>query len=177
MTDKKSTPKPEEPLEEEFSIEEAAEEAVIVEASIEETLDGEFVPETRITAAVTVEKAKRPDGVTLIAIYQFIMALPGLLLGLLIIAIPVPAVAMTVYDTIGLTAAMFGLGLVVQITAGSSMLMILSGVGLLFRWNWARWLAIAIAMVSLLVIPVGTVIGGVIIFYLLTNDVRRVFEA
>lgn len=153
------------------------EDAPIVEIITNESAAGREVQNAHFIDARAAKKPGRPDGVTLIAIYYFLAALPGLLLGLLIVGIPIPAVAMSVNDTIGLTAAMFGLGLSVLLTAGSGALMLLTAVGLLFCWNWARWLAIAFAMLSLLLVPVGTVIGGVIIVYLLSEDVRRVFEA
>jgi hypothetical protein len=153
------------------------EETPIVEIISNEEPVGEEVQNAHFVDAESAKKPGRPDGVTLIAIYYFLAALPGLLLGLLIVGIPIPAVVLSVSDTIGLTAAMFGLGLAVLLTAGSGALMLLTAVGLLFCWNWARWLAIAFAMLSLLLVPVGTVIGGVIIAYLLSENIRRVFEA
>jgi uncharacterized Tic20 family protein len=43
--------------------------------------------------------------------------------------------------------------------------------------GWARWLAIVLAALGLLAFPVGTVIGALIIWYLLKDEVRQAFEA
>jgi len=43
--------------------------------------------------------------------------------------------------------------------------------------GWARWLAFILAIFSLFLFPIGTVIGALIIWYLLKDDVREAFEA
>jgi uncharacterized Tic20 family protein len=54
---------------------------------------------------------------------------------------------------------------------------VIAGWGLLGMKGWARWLAIALAALSPLAFPVATVIGALIIWYLLRDEVRQAFEA
>ena len=125
--------------------------------------------------AVTASRPRMSEGIILTAIFHLLMALPGLLIGLIILVIPIPAVVMSVNDPLGLTASLVGLGLAVTLFFVSGVLYILAGVGLLRGWNWARWLAIGLAMLMCLCVPVGTLIGVVILLYLLSNDVRQAF--
>jgi len=119
---------------------------------------------------------KRPEGIVLLAIYHFLVAVPGIIIGILILIIPVPAVAMSVNDVVGLTAALTGLALAVLLTGGLGIVYLIAGIGLLYMQNWARWLAIALAVLSLLFIPIGTVIGAIVLVYLFNEPVRRLFE-
>lgn len=127
--------------------------------------------------AAQAASRRLPEGVVLTAVYHFLMSLPGLLIGFIIAAIPIPAVLLSVNDPVGLTAALVSLGVVSLAFGLSGLLYILAGIGLLRRWNWARWLAIALGMVMALFIPVGTFIGAVVIIYLLSEKVRRVYTA
>ncbi len=126
-------------------------------------------------AAGSSAKRHLPEGVVLLAVYHFLMALPGLLIGLIILAIPIPAVVMTVDEPVGLTAALVALSILALLIGGSGLLYLLTGFGLLRRWNWTRWLAIALGLSMTLCVPVGTLIGAVVIIYLLSEDVRRFF--
>ncbi len=57
------------------------------------------------------------------------------------------------------------------------MLSVITGWGLLGLKGWARWLSIVMAALSLLAFPIGTIIGVLIIWYLLKDEVRQAFEA
>ena len=120
-------------------------------------------------------RKKRPDGVILIAIYQFISSIPGIILGTAILAIALPAVIQGVRDQIGLIAAIFGISLLVLFTLGFSLILIVSGIGLIAMKNWARWVACALALLIIWAVPIGTLIGGLILFYLLQEDVKQHF--
>ncbi len=126
-------------------------------------------------AVDSLKKKHLPEGLVLTAVYHFLMALPGLLIGVIILAIPVPAVVMTVDDPVGLTAALVALILLALLIGGSGLLYLLAGFGLLRRWNWTRWLAIALGLLMALCVPVGTLIGAVVIIYLLSDEIRQVF--
>jgi hypothetical protein len=126
-------------------------------------------------AAPAWDKNHRPEGIILIAIYHFLVGLPGLLAGFVIATIPVIAVIRNVSDPASLTIALIGLSLTVLLTGGAGLLMIITGIGLLRMRNWARWLAITFACLSLLLYPLGTIIGGLILVYLLTERVSKQF--
>jgi hypothetical protein len=127
-------------------------------------------------AVLPVNKSRKPEGIVLTAIFHFLLALPGLLVGLVILAIPIPVVIMTVDDPVGLSVSLVTLGLCVLLFVGSAKLYILAGYGLLRGWKWARWLAIGLAMVICLFVPIGTLAGAAVILYLLSSEVRQVFE-
>jgi hypothetical protein len=61
----------------------------------------------------------------------------------------------------------FGLGIILFIT----------GVGLWGMRMWARWLAVALSILSLFAFPIGSVIGGVTIWYLFQESTKDAFEA
>jgi len=119
---------------------------------------------------------ERPEGIVLLAIYHFLVAVPGIIIGILILIIPVPAVAVSVSDVIGLTAALAGLALAILLTGGLGIVYLITGIGLLYMQNWARWMAIALAILSLLFIPIGTIIGAIVLVYLFNEPVKRLFE-
>lgn len=121
------------------------------------------------------KKKHLPEGLVLTAIYHFLVAIPGLLIGFIILAIPIPAVVMSIDDPVGLTAALVALSILALLIGGSGLLYLLAGFGLLRRWNWTRWLAIALGLLMALCVPVGTLIGAVVIIYLLSDEIRQVF--
>jgi len=120
---------------------------------------------------------KRPDGVTIIAVYEFLSAIPGFI-G--ICAILVFAVPGTLTGTEGIGDATVGLavlGCVLLLIGVGALLSVITGWGLLGMKGWARWLAIVLAALSLLAFPIGTIIGALIIWYLLKDEVKQAFEA
>ena len=118
---------------------------------------------------------QRPESVTLIAVYQFISALPGLIIALAILVIALPAVLYTGMDRISLSAALFGLGLAVLFTGVLGILSVFAGFGMLKMKEWARWITIVLAIFSLPVIPIGTLISVFILFYLFKPETRQLF--
>ncbi len=119
---------------------------------------------------------KRPDGVTIIAIWYFVEAF-FLLVGLCsLLALPLSGVFGDIGDPIGEFWAYFGVTCGVLWLLISGVALVLSGWGLLAMKQWARWLAFILAIFSLFAFPIGTVIGAVIIWYLLKQDVREAFE-
>jgi len=121
---------------------------------------------------------KRPDGVTVIAVWYFVEAF-FLLIGvcsLLALALPASGVFADIGDPTGEFWAYFGVTCGVIWLLISGIALVLAGWGLLGMKQWARWLAFVLAILSLFAFPIGTVIGGVIIWYLLKGDVREAFE-
>lgn len=124
----------------------------------------------------------RSDGILLIAIYHFISGFLSLLGMCGLFSMPF---------VVGLTArgsSDLGAGEVTAITAivglliGGLFLLItianwIIGWGLWRQRDWARTGALALAFLRLINIPLGTIIGGLIIWYLLREDVKAEFAA
>jgi hypothetical protein len=53
---------------------------------------------------------------------------------------------------------------------------IIAGIGLLKRKSWARILALIIACLDLIMIPIGTIIGAYCIWVLVHDDTVKLFE-
>jgi membrane-associated protease RseP (regulator of RpoE activity) len=118
---------------------------------------------------------QRPESVTLIAVYQFISALPGLIIALAILVIALPAVLYAGLDRVSLSAALFGLALAILFTGGLGILSVFAGFGMLKMKEWARWITIVLAIFNLPVIPIGTLISVFILFYLFKAETRQMF--
>jgi hypothetical protein len=125
---------------------------------------------------------RRPDGVTIIAIYYFLLSLPSLIGACAILVVPISG-ALAGADRTGQVWAYFGLGLGFLFTFGGGVLAILTGWGLLRLKNWARWLAIVQAVLLpilmlplLLPFPIFAIIGVFVIWYLLQATIRDAFE-
>lgn len=119
---------------------------------------------------------KRPDGVTVIAVWYFVEAF-FLLVGVCsLLALPVSGVFADIGDPTGEFWAYFGVTCGVIWLLISGIALVLAGWGLLRMKQWARWLAFVLAIFGLFAFPIGTVIGAVIIWYLLKEDVREAFE-
>jgi hypothetical protein len=75
-------------------------------------------------------------------------------------------------------AALFGGGMMMIVAAFIGLLSIpniIAGWGLLKRKPWARVLAIVLACLSLLNMPIGTAIGAYSLWVLLNDETRRLF--
>jgi hypothetical protein len=53
---------------------------------------------------------------------------------------------------------------------------IIAGIGLLKRKSWARILALIIACIDLIMIPIGTIIGAYCIWVLVHDGTMKLFE-
>ena len=118
---------------------------------------------------------KRPDGVTIIAVWKFLIGVIfgiGACLILASAAILIPQAD----DPAGqwILALALGTGVVACVALG--VVNLIAGWGLLTLSEWARWLTIALAILGLFNIPVGTIISGAIMVYLLTPGVKEAFE-
>ena len=122
----------------------------------------------------------RSDGTLLIAIYHFISGFLSLLGMCGLFSMPL---------LIGFMAGSSGdpdAGAVTAITAMIGLLMgglfllialanLIVGWGLWRQRGWARTGALALAFLRLINIPLGTLIGGLIIWYLLRDEVKAEF--
>jgi hypothetical protein len=119
---------------------------------------------------------KRPDGVTAIAVWYFIDAVFMFMIACIIVAV-LAGIFSEIGDQTGQFWVTFGMGCGVVFVGLSGIALVIAGWGLLQMKQWARWLAFILAIISLFAFPIGTVIGAVIIWYLLKDDVREAFEA
>ena len=120
---------------------------------------------------------KRPDGVTAIAVWFFVEAFLTLMIACTLIAIPFSGVFSDIGDSTGEFWATFGLTCMVVFVLVQAIALLLAGWGLRRMKGWARWLAFILSIFGLFAFPIGTVIGALIIWYLIKDDVREAFEA
>lgn len=122
-----------------------------------------------------VARKRRPDFVTLIAVYRFVVAgiyfLVACALGIALIA-----VLATAYDKDAVIGALV-LALVLLVITFIMAANVAVGWGLMAMQNWARWLAIVMGLFSLLSFPIGTIVGAFSIWYLLTDEAKEAFGA
>jgi tRNA A-37 threonylcarbamoyl transferase component Bud32 len=120
---------------------------------------------------------RRPLGVTLVAIYCFLIAIFGVTLPLAGLFGSHGVWAGSSFFSLPFTSGFFlwpgrmgGMSLILLIWS------VLTGFGLLRLRRWARISAIILAIPSLANFPLGTVISILILVYLLKRDVARLFE-
>jgi len=125
--------------------------------------------------------AERPTGVTIVGILLILFGLLALLGGvmLMFVGTAMPGIALIPEGTEGaeeaagmFTAIMGAMG-VVMIVFG--LLELLTGIFVLKGAGWARWIAIILGVLSLLSIPIGTIIGIVTIYFLLIDKKGKAF--
>lgn len=127
-----------------------------------------------MTGEVSPTKA-RPDGVVLVAIWFIIGAVFAVLGAAAILLFAFRAVSDVAGDGRYYAIAGVSFGLFVVVVSG--VLDVAAAVGLLGLRQWGRWLAIALAAVGLLLFPIGTIVGVLIIRYLLTDEAKEAFGA
>jgi len=116
----------------------------------------------------------RPDGVVLVSIWFFIQAALALI-GLAAIAIfAFPAV---IRDTASSDRyfAVAGLVFAAFILMLLSVLPLVTAIGLLGLHGWARWVALVLAALGLIWFPIGTAVGVLIIWYMLSDEAKHAF--
>ncbi len=117
---------------------------------------------------------KRSDGVTVLSVYHFVVAALSVLgvcaslVVLLVFVFSQEWYPPRAYMLLGLAAILFFIFVVANVAAGWA---------LLKTQEWGRWLAIALGVLSLPLFPVGTITGGVEIWYLLQSSVKDSFLA
>lgn len=111
------------------------------------------------------DNKKRPTGVTILTILFVIGGLMALVAPLMMTAVLAP-IAEFVAGIMIICWIVFGvIGLLYFVTA----------YGLWTGQGWARLIAIILAILSLFNIPIGTIIGIVILIYLFRDDVKAYF--
>ena len=118
----------------------------------------------------------RDDGVTLIAVYHFLLggfcllitvliAIPTLITGIIgIMQDPEVFVATLILAILGL------------VTMALCLLLLIVGYGLWTGRQWGRSAAIALALLSLFFFPIGTIAGAGVLWYMLKPEVAAKFS-
>ena len=118
---------------------------------------------------------KRPDLLILVAIWQFVSAF---LLTIGIAAIAVFALPEALGYKWGPSdeGAIFGLSIAIFVLLCLIVLSLAGGIGVLQGKNWGRLISVINAVLSCFNFPIGTVIGVLVIIYLMKPEVRAYFE-
>ncbi len=117
---------------------------------------------------------KKPDMLVLITVWNFLSA--GLMTigfaAVLIFAMPF----IKELDGIAYTGAMFGVVVGLILLGAFIILSFIAGLGLAGEKEWGRVTAVAQAALCLISVPIGTVIGLLIITYLGKPEVRDYYQ-
>ncbi len=121
-------------------------------------------------------KTPRADGITLLAIYNFILG--GLfLLGMFGVSLPAVITALVgIFEDPGAFIATFILGIIAMVLMVFVVFFLAIGYGLWHCKQWARIASMVVAVLSLFGFPIGTFIGGFTIWYLIQPEVVAQFE-
>lgn len=154
--------------------------AVRIEAAPEQQADRALVAAAPAPAPAGVPSAAalpgRAEGVSILAVYHYIL---GGLFVLLALVFSLPAVITTIigiFEDPGALVATGILALLAFITLLMALVFLAVGWGLWKERDWARIGAIVLAGLGLLFVPIGTIIGGVTIWYLLQPQVVAKFR-
>ena len=118
---------------------------------------------------------KKPDLLLLISIWQFISAF-FMFIGIAAIAVFALPEALGYRWGPADTGTIFGLSTAICVLLCLIGLSLAGGIGILKAKSWGRTISIVNAALSLFNIPVGTVIGVLVIIYLARPEVRDYFE-
>lgn len=117
---------------------------------------------------------KKPDLLILVIMWEFISAF-GALVGMsaiFIFALP----SVLDLEDIARVGGLFGISIGLFVLFCFIAITIAAGIGLLIGKEWGRILSLAHAALTLIIIPIGTIIGILVIIYLLTPEVREYFQ-
>lgn len=119
---------------------------------------------------------QRPDGLTIISIWFYLSGgfflLVTAIVAFLTLAFGVGAVA----DDLGMLIPTTMFGIITLAFMAISILNLVVGYGLWILKPWARIGAIALAIVGLIFMPVGTIAGALTLWYLLKPEVAAAFD-
>ena len=117
---------------------------------------------------------KRPDLLLLIAIWEFLTALFAFI-GVIFIGLFAFPHVFTLWGDARI-GGVFGLSVAVIILMAYLGLSVAAGVGLLTGKEWGRITGIVHAGLSVLNVPIGTVIGILVLVYLTKPEIKEYFE-
>ncbi len=117
----------------------------------------------------------RPDKVTLIAVWFGISAAISLFVAATTLFIFLGLLLPEMTDDPDRGRVIFGLFSGIFLFGGFGVLDIAVVVGLLRLRDWGRWLAMVLAVLGLFFIPVHTIVGVLMIRYLLSDEAKHAF--
>ena len=118
---------------------------------------------------------KRPDLLVLVAIWEFVSAFFALVGIALVGALAIPATVDALWgDALAFFVVALGFG--VLLLLGTVGLGVAAGIGLLTGREWGRILAIIHGVLGLFNVPIGTVIGVLVLVYLTRPEVVEYFR-
>ena len=119
---------------------------------------------------------KKPDLLILVLVWEFLSAFIALI-GLVTIAIVAfPSTTVSMWGS-AIPGVIFGLSIAILILISYIIIAIIAAVGIIQNREWGRIMAIVHAGLSIFAPPVGTVVGVLIIVYLLRPDVEAFFKS
>ena len=118
---------------------------------------------------------KRPDLLLMVAIWAFFSAF---LYVVGVVAIATFSLPEAVNPDYGPTevGSIVGQSIAILVLLCCAGLSLAAGVGILKAESWGRILGIVVAVLSLFWIPIGTVLGVLILIYLAKSEIRAYFE-
>ena len=138
-----------------------------------------IVQETFLNMERAIPKS-RPDGITLLSILFWILAIFAIIGGLLMVGAKdaiidmmknQPDISQSIIDFMESLVIVIGaIALIIGI------LYIITGLGLWTMKPWARIIAIILAIISLLSFPIGTIIGILVLWYLFKPEIKEAFQ-
>ncbi len=120
-------------------------------------------------------RSVRPEKVTLIAVWFSVNAAISLFLVAVLLFVLPALVEREIADDPERGMLNFARFFGGFLFGGFGVLDIAAVVGLLRLREWGRWLAIVLAILGLILIPVHTIVGALIIWYLLSDEAKHAF--
>jgi len=124
---------------------------------------------------MTTETTSRPDGVVLTAIWFIVGAVFSLIGIVAILIFALPAVFTDTTSGIDRYMAVAGVTFGAFIIAILGIADLAAAIGVLQLKGWGRILSIVLAAMGLMLFPVGTIVGVLIIWYMLGDDAKQAF--
>jgi hypothetical protein len=114
------------------------------------------------------------DHITVVAILRIGSALLGLLAAVVVfVAVVGGGLISRDAEAIRITGLV---GTVIGVSLGLlSVPGLFAGLGLLRRWSWARWLSLILAVLDLMLVPIGTLFGIYAIWVLMQDETEAIF--
>jgi hypothetical protein len=119
---------------------------------------------------------RRPEFVTLVAVYQFVTAGILLLLSCLILAVLLPFLLLLAPAGQEVFITFLMMSIVLAFVLGFGFASLIVGWGLLRMREWARLGALVLALFALIGFPIWTIAGVLILLYLTSEEARSAFE-
>ncbi|MEX2426136.1 MAG: hypothetical protein WD401_05155, partial [Thermomicrobiaceae bacterium] len=123
----------------------------------------------------TASAGRRPEFVTLIAVYQLVTAGILFLLSCMIPAVLFPSIIFYVEASEGVFGAIAVATAALAFFIGFGVASVIVGWGLLRMREWARIGAIVLAAFALIGFPIWTIVGILVLVYMTSDDARNAF--